>query len=186
MGTTMTSKERVKAAFAFSQPDHTPVDYFSTPEIHNRLELHFGVRGDDAVRSCLGADIRYINPPYIGPTLPDFNDGSVMNIWGVLKKPTANEYGDYMESVNSPYAGWGTIEDAEHFDWPDPDWYDYDSMPELCSKHPGAALFTGSFSVQDFINNIAYGRGVEQVLMDIAAEDPVYLYIVEKRHRFYL
>ncbi len=186
MGKVMTSKERVRAAFEFSQPDHTPLDYFATPEIHAALERHFGVTGDDEVRSCLGADIRYVNPPYIGPALPVAGDGSEMNIWGVIKKPTANEYGDYMESANSPYAGWTTIEEAEHFDWPHPDWYDYEAMCGLCRVHSGNAIFAGSFSVQDFINNIAYGRGVEQVLIDIATEDPIYLYIVEKRHRFYM
>lgn len=182
----MTSRERVRAAFEFTQPDHTPLDYFATPEIHAALEQHFGVKGDDAVRAALGADVRYVNPPYTGPHLPVYEDGSEMNMWGVIKKPTANEYGDYMESANAPYADWTTIEEAEAFDWPSPDWYDYDVMPELCSQHGDKAVFTGSFSVQDFINNVAYGRGVEQVLMDIAAEDPVYLYIVEKRHRFYM
>jgi uroporphyrinogen decarboxylase len=33
---------------------------------------------------------------------------------------------------------------------------------------------------------VAFGRGVEQVLMDIAEENPVYLFIVERRHRFYM
>jgi uroporphyrinogen decarboxylase len=33
---------------------------------------------------------------------------------------------------------------------------------------------------------VAFGRGVERVLLDIAANEPVYLYIVERRHRFYL
>lgn len=31
----------------------------------------------------------------------------------------------------------------------------------------------------DFLNGIAFSRGVEQVLVDIALEDPVYLYLVE-------
>ena len=44
----------------------------------------------------------------------------------------------------------------------------------------------GQFRVQDFINGVAFGRGVEQVLMDIAEENPVYLFIVERRHRFYM
>jgi uroporphyrinogen decarboxylase len=44
----------------------------------------------------------------------------------------------------------------------------------------------GDFGVQDFINGVAFGRGVEQTLIDIALEDPVYLAIMEKRHRFYM
>ncbi len=182
----MTSRERVRAAFAHEQPDHTPLDYFATPEIETALERRFGVSDENGVRKALGVDIRYVNPPYTGPALPRWDDGSEMNLWGVIKKPMPNEYGDYKESVNSPYAAWTTVEEAEAFDWPSPDWYDYGAIPSLIDEHPGKAIFTGSFGVQDFINNIAYGRGVEQVLIDIASEDPVYLYIVEKRHAFYM
>jgi uroporphyrinogen decarboxylase len=59
-------------------------------------------------------------------------------------------------------------------------------MPALCDKQSGYALATGGSHVQDFINGVAFGRGVERVLMDIAMEDPVYLYIVERRHQFYM
>jgi uroporphyrinogen decarboxylase len=182
----MTSKERVRAAFAHEQPDHTPLDYFATPEIEAALRNHFGVADEDGVRTALGVDIHYVNPPYTGPELPEWDDGSEMNIWGVIKKPMANEYGDYKESVNSPYAGWERVAEAEKFDWPSPDWYDYDALPDLIAKFPGKSIFVGGFSIQDFINNISYGRGVEQVLIDIATHDPVYLYIVEKRHAFYM
>ena len=182
----MTSRERVQAAFAHSEPDYPPADYFSTPEIQAALLEHLGVSDDDDLRDQLGTDIRYVNPPYIGPPLPQYEDGSVMNEWGVLKKPMPNEYGDYAEPVNYPYAGWKTVGEAEAFSWPDPNWYDYRAIPDLCAGYPDLAVATGSTSIQDFINNTAYGRGVEQVLLDIALEDPVFLYIVEKRHRFYM
>jgi len=182
----MTSRERVQAAVAHSQPDYPPCDYFYTPEIHQALLQHFGVSQEDDVRDRLGTDIRYLDPPYIGPALTQYNDGSNMDIWGILKKPMPNEYGDYAESVNFPYASWKTVEEAEQFNWPDPNWYDYSAIPELCQQYPDFCIATGSFGVQDFINGVAFGRGVEQVLLDIAHEDPVYLYIVEKRHRFYL
>lgn len=182
----MTSRERVQAALAHSQPDYPPCDYFYTPEIHQALIRHFGVTQEDEVRNLLQTDIRYINPPYIGPPLPEYDDGSTMNIWGIRKKPMPNEYGDYAEPVNFPYASWTTVEEAEQFPWPDPDWYDYSAIPALCEQYPDFCIATGSFSIQDFINGVAFGRGVEQVLLDIALEDPVYLSIVEKRHRFYM
>lgn len=182
----MLSRERVQAAFTHNQPDFTPYDYFFTPEIHQALLQHFGVTQEDEIRERLGTDIRYINPPYIGPPLPTYDDGSTMNIWGIRKKPMPNEYGDYAEPVNFPYASWKTVEEAEAFPWPDPDWFDYGAIPALCEQYPDFCIATGSFSVQDFINGVAFGRGVEQVLIDIAMEDPVYLYIVEKRHRFYM
>jgi uroporphyrinogen decarboxylase len=182
----MTSKERVQAAFAFRQPDFTPLDYYATPEIHSALLRHFGATSDNQIREALGVDVRFVNPVYIGPALPTFADGSRMDFWGIIKKPMANEYGDYLESVNWPYAGWNTLDDAAGFSWPSPDWFDYTTIAGQCRAYPDKAIFTGQFSVQDFINGVAFGRGVEQVLVDIALEDPVYLFILEKRHRFYM
>ena len=182
----MTSRERVQAAFAHTQPDYTTCDYFATPEIHQALLDHFKIDSDPDLRDRLGTDIRFVNPPYIGPELPTFDDGSTVNMWGSRRRPMPNEYGEYDEPVNSPYAGWETIEEAEAFDWPSPDWFDYRALPGLCAEFSDKAIATGHYGIQDFINGVAFGRGVEQVLLDIALENPVYLYIVEKRHKFFL
>ena len=182
----MTSRECVQAAFAHVQPDHVPCDYFGTPEIRQALFNHFGVQDDYALCDRLGSDIRYVGPPYVGPPLPDFDDGSTIDIWGVRRRPMPNEYGEYAESVTLPYAEWTTVEQARRFTWPSPDSYDYQALPALCDRFPDEAIAIGSFGVQDFINGVAFGRGVEQVLLDIALEDPVYLYIVETRHRFFM
>jgi uroporphyrinogen decarboxylase len=198
----MIPRERVLAALNHTQPDFTPCDYYATPEIHLGLARHFGLPEpkspagsmsggatsleDGGVSECLGADIRYVNPPYIGPPLPVFDDGSSMNLWGIRRRPVANEYGEYAEPLGAPYAAWSTIEEAEKWPWPNPDWFDYSALPDLCARHRDLAIIAGGTHVQDFINGIATGRGVEQVLIDIALEDPVYLYIVERRHRFYM
>ena len=182
----MTSRERVKAAFGHVQPDSTPCDFFTTPEIHRALYDHFTVSDDDDLLDRLGIDIRYVEPPYAGPELPAYDDGSVTDIWGIISKPMPNEYGDYAEPVNFPYAKWKTVEEAKRFQWPSPECYDYGATAALCDKYPGLAVATGGYGVQDFINGVAFGRGVEQVLLDIATEDPVYLFIVEKRHSFFM
>jgi uroporphyrinogen decarboxylase len=184
------------------QPDFTPCDYFATPEIHVALARHFGLpeptRGevamggiapgmcDGGVAQCLGVDIRYVNPPYIGPPLPTYDDGSITNLWGIRLRPTPNEYGEYAEPVGTPYAAWTTIRQAEVFSWPSPDAFNYGAIPTMCERYPDMAIGTGGPWVQDFINGIAYGRGVEQVLLDIATEDPIYLYVVERRQRFFM
>jgi uroporphyrinogen decarboxylase len=198
----MTPRERVQAALNHVQPDFTPCDYYATPEIHLALARHFGLKEpksiaggmggsaggleDGGVAERLGTDLRYVNPPYIGPPLASFDDGSSMNLWGIRRRPMANEYGEYAEPVESPYAKWTTVEEAQEFPWPSPDWFDYSAIPALCARHQEMAIITGGTYVQDFINGVAFGRGVEQVLFDIAAEEPVYLYIVQRRHRFYL
>lgn len=182
----MTPRERVKCAFDHRQPDCAPCDYFGTPEIQAALCNHYGVEDEDSLRDALNVDIRYVNPPYTGPDLPEYTDGSTMDMWGIQRKPMPNEYGDYAEPVNLPYAAWTSVEEAESFPWPSPDWFDYDAIPVLCDRYGDLALATGSFGVQDFINGVAFGRGVEQVMMDIAVRDPVYLYIVEKRQNFFM
>jgi uroporphyrinogen decarboxylase len=198
----MTPRERVRAALAHQQPDYTPCDYYATPEIHRALLDYFGLKAekthsgalgslsvslaDGGVSERLGTDLRWINPPYIGPPLATFDDGSSMNLWGIRRRQMPNQYGEYAEPVGAPYAAWKTVEEMERFCWPDPDWFDYAAIPTMCAKHPGLALIAGGTYVQDFINGVAFGRGVEQVLLDIALEDPVYLRIVDKRQRFYL
>ncbi len=197
----MTPRERIHASLEHTQGDFTPCDYFATPEIHYALTQHFGITaesddgvsmgggfspiGDNTVPERLGTDIRYIKLPYVGPPLQKFDDGSTVNIWGIRRRPMPNEYGEYAEPVGAPYAEWETIEEAENFNWPDPDWFDYSAAPALCKKYPDMAIAVGEFNVQDFINGVANGRGVERVLLDIAMGDPVYLYLVEKRHKFY-
>ena len=182
----MTPRERVRAALAHVQPDFTPCDYFATPEIHQALLDHFHAADDDALRDRLGTDVRYVDPPYTGPPLPSYDDGSTVNVWGIRRRPVPNEYGAYAEPVGFPYAAWTTVDEAERFSWPSADWYDHDAVPTICRKYPDLAIAAGGFWVQDFINSVAMGRGVEQVLVDIATGDPVYEYIMEKRHRFYL
>lgn len=183
---TMTPRERVRAALAHTEPDHTPCDYFTTPEIQAALCKYYGVTTDGEVRQRLGTDLRYVNPPYIGPKLEKFDDGSWMDEWGVRRIRMPNEFGEYSEAIGQPYAAFQTVEDVDRFRWPSPDWYDYDAIPGLCAGLDEFAIAAGGFYVQDFINRVAMGRGVEQVLMDIAEESPVYLRMVEIRQKFYL
>ncbi|MHC4180588.1 MAG: hypothetical protein ACYSWU_24065, partial [Planctomycetota bacterium] len=114
-GPNMTPRERVRAALEHCQPDFTPCDYFATPEIHKGLLEYFGIAGprggqspltstagtigENLVPERLGTDIRYIRPPYVGPPLASFDDGSTMNIWGIRRRPMPNEYGQYAEPV---------------------------------------------------------------------------------------
>ncbi|HIQ21122.1 MAG TPA: hypothetical protein EYH34_07800 [Planctomycetes bacterium] len=182
----MTPRQRVLAAMAHQEPDFTPCDCFVTPEIREALRDYYGVSSDDEIYGCLGTDIRYVNPPYTGPPHKTFPDGSTVDEWGVRRRPMPNEYGEYAEAVDEPYAAFHTVEDVDRFPWPSPDWYDYEAMPALCAQYGDLAIGTGGFWVQDFINRVAMGRGVEQTLLDIAQEDPVYLRLVEIRHRFYM
>jgi len=182
----MTCKERTLSALNHAQPDRVPCDYFGTPEIESALMAHFQVKAHNELLNALGTDIRTVMPEYVGPPLRTFPDGSYEDIWGVIRSPLPNEYGEYAEPSYLPFAKMETLEDVESYRWPSTDWYDYSTILEQCRAFEGYAIATGGFGFMDLINGTAFGRGVQQVLYDIALDDPTGRALREKRARFYL
>ncbi|MGQ9525797.1 MAG: uroporphyrinogen decarboxylase family protein [Armatimonadota bacterium] len=177
----MTPKERVLAALNHVQPDRVPLDYLGTPEINALLLKHFRTQDMEVVLQGLGVDLRTVAPAYVGPPLPPGQD-----MWGVERRPVRNQAGTYDEPCNFPFRDMTTVEDVERYPWPSPDWFDFSVIPEQCRRYDEYAIVFGSMGVMDLINGIAFGRGVEQTILDIADENPVYLALAHKRFSFYL
>lgn len=182
----MNSRERVLAALNHQKPDRVPCDYFGTPEIETALREHFNVATNDALLECLGIDLRQVLPDYVGPELKAFDNGAFEDIWGVIKAPVRNEFGAYNESQYLPFAEMTSLEQVEKHRWPSADWYDFSTLRDKCRQYEDYAVYLGRPGYMDLINGIAFGRGVEQVLLDIAIEDPVFMAIMEKRANFFL
>lgn len=177
----MKPKERVLTALAHQQPDVTPCNYLGTPEIDDMLMQHFQTDQMDTVLEHLGVDIRTVNVPYIGPELRQWEDGRFETMWGQVRKPVQNVAGTYMESACLPYADFKTIRDVENWRWPRVEWFDYKALSHLCNSYAEYGILYGSPGNMDLINGTAFGRGVEQVLFDIATEDLVGMACMEKR-----
>ena len=180
----MTHRERVLAALNHEQPDRCPCDYTATPEINEALQRHFGqgVRIVDA----LDTDIRKVSPRYVGPKRRTFSDGSEEDIWGVVRSPLSNEYGEYMEPSFLPWESMTTLDEVEAYPWPSVDWQDFSVIPEQCRAVEDYAIAVGGAGVPDMINGVAFGRGVENVIMGIATEDPVTLALMDHRVQYHL
>ena len=177
----MNSKDCVLTALAHRQPDRTPCGYVSTPDVDAALKQHFQTDSMDDVFKHLGVDVRVIDAPYRGPELKTWADGRFENFWGQIRKPVKNEAGTYYEAAEFPYAAFQTIADVESFRWPKPELFDYSNIASDCEKYKEYATVFGSPGNMDVINGTAYGRGVEQVMFDIALKDPVGLACMEKR-----
>lgn len=197
----MNSRERVLASLKHKQPDRTPCGYVSTPEINLLLRKHFQVdavetdccvmgtsytdheskQQMDAVFDQLGVDFRFVGAFYTGPKLKQWPDGRFEDIWGVIRKPVSNMTATYYEATDFPYAAFTSAADVEKFRWPKEEWFDFSTIPAQCAKYKEYAIVFGSPGNMDLINGTAFGRGVEQVLYDIAVEDPVGLACMEKR-----
>jgi uroporphyrinogen decarboxylase len=193
----MTSRERVLAAISHKQTDRVPVNYLGTPEVNARMREYFllgdprdGRPGDMVLNDWdilarLGADLRTLRLRYQGPPLPVFDDGSVRNYWGVIRRPVKTPAGVVMESLEHPWATFQTLADMESYAWPDPSWFDYGGLPEQCEAFGDFAVVYGWPGNMDLINGTAFARGFEQTIMDLASEDPVGMACLEKRFEFH-
>jgi len=181
----MTSKERVLGAFNRTGYDRIPIKHEGTPEINHIIMEHFGLTNMEQLLRVVGEDFRYVEPVYIGPELRTFPDGSVEGYFGERYKYAQFEGGKYLESCYQPFAGVNKLEDLDRSHFPTSGWFDYSTIKQQCEKYKDYAVCFGTAGDMDFINSIARARGMEQVLMDLMDDNPVYLAIMEARFKFY-
>lgn len=178
----MTSKERVRRSLDWQEPDRVPIETYLTPEVLARLTAHFG--GAD-VLDCLGVDFRGVGARYTG-RIKAPRDGITYDMWGAGYRRVEHESGGaYDEAVVLPLADLKTMDDIENYPWPSPDDYDCSVIPEQCERVKDYAVCLGGAGVPDIVNGLLRGRGMEQVLMDIAVRDPVGMAIIDKRVGFW-
>lgn len=181
----MTHRERVRSALARRGYDRIPVKHGGTPEIDALLMEHFGVRDGEGLLRAVGDDTRTVGPAYIGPELRRFEDGSWEGLWGERYQNLSFGKGTYPEAVYLPFATVTDVAQLQEFRFPTADWFDYSVVEAQCDALADYAIITGGAGSLDFINGIARCRGVEQVLVDIATEDPVFLALMEQRFQFF-
>jgi uroporphyrinogen decarboxylase len=181
----MNSKERFYSALQYKGYDRPPIKHYGTPEINKELMDYLDVSTYEELQLKLGDDFRSIGPKYIGPELRNFEDGSWEGVWGERYTNYSFGKGTYPEAIYLPFKDVEEVDELKKFRFPSPDWFDYSDIKALCEKYKDYVIWIGGGGVPDFMNGIARCRGVEQVLLDIALENPVYLALVEQRHNFY-
>ena len=182
----MTAKERVLAVLAREIPDRVPIDYSSNPGIHSRLKDYFKLKPEenDQLLDLLGVDFRSVGAPYIGPRLHAEIPGiSIDPASGMRSRWINHASGGYWEICDYP------LKDADEETaaaWPVPsaDDFNYASLIETCEKYSKYALSIGG--PPDIINNTGRLRTMEQVLVDLATDDPAGLMIIDKRLKYEL
>lgn len=124
---TQTARERVQSALKHEQPERAPFSWglYPTPEMNTVMEDYLRNRGI-SWRALFNAteDSMRITPRYIGPVLPANTD-----IWGIVRKAISYGTGSYDEFEVYPLANAKTVEEINAYPWPDPDWFDYNALP---------------------------------------------------------
>jgi uroporphyrinogen decarboxylase len=183
----MNSRQRVLSAFARHGYDRIPVKHEGTPEVNRMLMEHFGLSNMEQLLRVVGDDFRYVEPVYCGPELKTFPDGSVEGYFGERYKYAQFAAGRYLEASYLPFAGIDRLEDLDRSHFPSADWFDYSTIRRQAEilHEQGFAVCCGTAGDMDFINGIARARGMEQVLMDLIEDSPVYLEIMQARFEFF-
>ena len=184
----MTSKERFISAMEYKGYDRPPTRYYICPEITEALLLRYGLKDETALREKLGCDFRLVEPAYIGPERKFLKTGALADgLWSEKYEllPFGDGEGEYRESVFQPYKTMTTVEEMKQYPLPSPSWYDYSDIEEQCEVYKDYVVWIGGTSVPDFINGISRVRGVEQVLLDIATEDPVFIRLLDMFEEFF-
>ncbi len=179
----MTSKERVLTALARQEPDRVPVNYGANPGIDARLKAHFGLgpKDDEGLRRALGVDFRGVWPAYVGPRLhPELPARHVDPEWGVRTRWIQHETGGYWDCCEFPLRE-ADEEAVANWPMPSPDHYAYGRIPAACARHREFAVYLGHAGVGDIINSAGRIRSMEQVLIDLATDDPAGLRLIDRR-----
>jgi uroporphyrinogen decarboxylase len=197
----LNSKERVRISLNWQEPDRVPIQVYLTPEMEARLARHFAnttgaaansqvepgnlASSNENVLRGLGVDFRGVWPVYRGSRKPP-HDGLTFDEWGTGYRRVSNSAaGTYDESVVQPLADLKTMDDIRRYPWPRIEDYDFSGLAAQCDRLRDYAVVFGSAGIPDILNGVSRGRGMEQVVMDIALRDEVGLAIIDRRVDFW-
>lgn len=184
MKRTWTSKERVLTTLACQSADRVPVNYFANSGIDARLKAHFGLADNDGegLRLALGVDFRGVGARYAGPKLhPDIPErGVIADMWGIRTIWIEHSSGGYWDYCDFPLRN-ATEEEVAAWPLPNPDQFDYSHVAEECRRNGNFAVHVGHAGLGDVINSTGMLRGPDQVLIDLATDDPAGLLLIQRR-----
>jgi len=181
----ITPKERLKTAVSHQQPDRPPIQVYLTPEMHASLNEY--LQGEP-IEQILEVDFRVVGPaggPQIKPPDPD-RGIAAYDEFGTGYSCVRNEAGGvYLEATDLALARLETMDQVRSYPWPSADDYDYSVIPQRIEPVKDYAVCIGGAGIPDIINGVGRGRGMDQVLIDIAVADEVGTAIIDARVDFY-
>ncbi len=146
----MKPREKVNAAVNEEEIFPIPTDVFENgihPILAGKLCEHFALDKADhrGLIRALGAHLRWAKPAYVGSPLEEvFSERSAAfpcekitrNMWG-----TISGIGSYADLLfDRPLSSAETVADIERYNWPDPDWLNYERIGWFFTDDPDSYL----------------------------------------------
>jgi uroporphyrinogen decarboxylase len=137
----MTSRERVRVAFAHEEPDRVPAWCGASDAFWAKTKRELGIADDEDLRVRFGDDFRRVYARYPGPEKP-LSPGAVSRtVFGVERKGIG-----YGQPTSHPFAG-ATPKKVRAYPWPDPASVDVSHIREDALRWGGRyAILGGDWS----------------------------------------
>lgn len=178
----MTSKERVLATFARTEPDRVPINYSGNPGINARMIAHFGLaEGDHAgLIEGLGVDFRGVGAGYVGPELHEqVPDRRVDPLWGWHTRLVEHTAGDYWDYCDFPLRD-ADEETIANWPMPSPDDFDTSHMTAACEANAQYAVHVGGAGLACIMNTAGMLRSMDCMFIDLALDEPAGLLLIDR------
>lgn len=137
-------------------------------------------------RNCgvaLGVDFRGVGAGYVGPVLHREVPGSDVKVdacWGIQRRWIEHDTGGYWDFCTFPLMD-ADVETVANWFMPSPDDFDYSGVAAQCRINQGYCVTTGGAGLPDVINSTGMIRTMEQVLVDLALDEPAGLNYIDRR-----
>jgi len=196
-------RDRVNQAIRFQKADRTPRDFAAVPEVWERLSAHFGAPGRSEILRQLGVDCRIVSydsfcrHPDIPAERVDMEasqersstggmwravvpDGSNRDIWGAHRRSVPTAFGRLDQIVSYPLESARNLEDLRSYRWPEPDWWDFSSLPKVICGLNEPAIYSIRYRAGSVFETAWSLYGLERFLLELAGEPEKPLYIMER------
>lgn len=194
----MTPRERVLATLAGRPVDRIASDFRAEPEVFSALRTRLGLPNDEAVRHWARSDFRDLGVLYGTGGYGGYNsfgwrdeilpDGTQRDFWGVRRQRVGYGAGSYVDIVEYPLKHCRSIDELRRYRFPSPrEIFDFSSLPEAIrqtQRAPGGPFFL--LMEGESLHDRCWAlRGIEEFLMDMAADEDSAEFLIEGNFRFF-
>lgn len=175
----MTSRDRILSAFAYKKADRIPFTWGNgiADETLRMLGDYLHINSIEKVREFLDTidDVGDIFPLYKGP---DFrhkyeSDGLYLDEWGVKWKIMFPGQGGRGDPVYFPLEDAESVDEINAYQFPSPDWIDYDQLNEQIEKCNSKGEKAIRFSNANPFEIAGFLRGYENLFVDTVIQPEI-------------
>jgi uroporphyrinogen decarboxylase len=175
----MIPRERVIKTYNFQIPDRIPIDFCADEPVYDALIKKIGLKDQLELMKYFHGDFRWARPKWIGPEMRTYNGKKTDYFW-IPREGVGFGY-----AVEHPLSNAETIKDVENYNWPKPEYYDYDIYVEEAKRfrEEGYAVYGGHWGW--FFGAATDLVGMEKFMMMMIDKPDVAFKVMEKITDFF-